>query len=101
MIVNHQLHAGRRYRLEITATDGSKVALQGSWSQAATSKSGQVAAPQIEFFEGTTPYRINITAPVADPDMWSCSVSSGLKSPDLLAQSPSLVITIWDITGVK
>jgi hypothetical protein len=99
IIADHPLHAGHRYRLEITAADGSQVAIQGSWGQAATSASGEVAAPQIEFFEGTTPFRVDIVAPVSDPVLWSCSASAGVT--DLLGQPPGLVITIWDVTGVK
>jgi hypothetical protein len=99
IIADHPLHAGRRYRLEITAVDGSAVAIQGSWGQAATSASGQAEAPQIEFFEGVTPFRVEIVAPVADPALWSCSASAGPK--DLLGQPPSLVITIWDVTGAQ
>jgi hypothetical protein len=101
IITNQPLHAGHRYRLEITAMNGAKVAIQGSWGQSATSASGQVVAPQIEFFEGATPYRIDINSPVADPNLWSCSASAGLKSADLLGQSPALVITVWDITGTQ
>ena len=99
IIASHPLYAGHRYRVEITAADGSKVAIQGSWSQAATSASGEVAAPEIEFFEGTTPYQVNVVSPVADPSLWSVSVSAGPK--DLLGQPPGLVITIWDVTGVE
>ncbi len=99
IIASHPLYAGRRYRLEITAADGSEVAIQGSWGQAATSVSGKVTAPQIQFFEGTTPFLVDVVAPVADPVLWSCSISAGPK--DLLGQPPGLVITIWDVTGVK
>lgn len=99
IIASQPLQAGHRYRLEITATDGSKVAIHGSWSQSATSKSGQVAAPQIEFFEGVTPFRVDIAPPVSDPDLWGCSVSAAFKSANVLEQSPSLVLTIWDVTG--
>jgi len=97
IIPEQTLAAGHRYRIEITAADGSEVAIEGSWSQAATSASGAAAAPQIEFFEGTTPYEISVEAPVADPASWRLSVSAGPS--DLLGQSPALVITIWDVTG--
>jgi hypothetical protein len=97
IIPEQTLAAGHRYRIEITAADGSEVTIEGSWSQAATSASGEVAAPQIEFFEGTTPYEIPVEAPVADPASWRLSVSAGPS--DLLGQSPALVITIWDVTG--
>ena len=99
MIVNQALQPGHRYRLEVTAQDGTAIAVEGNWSQAATSASGQAAAPQIEFFEGTTPYRIDIAPPVADPKMWGISVSAGFKEADLLAEGPAVVITIWDVTA--
>jgi len=99
IIAGQPLHAGRRYRLEITAADGSKAAIQGSWSQSATSASGKVTAPQMEFFEATTPYEVNIVSPVGDPVLWGFSVSAGPK--DVLGQPSILVITIWDDTGVK
>jgi hypothetical protein len=99
IIAAQPLHAGRSYRLEITAEDGSKVAIQGSWSQSATSASGKVEAPQIEFFEGTTPYEVNVVSPVPDPALWGVSASAGAK--DLLGQPPVLMITIWDVTGAK
>jgi hypothetical protein len=97
IIPEQTLAPGHSYRLEITAADGSEVAIQGSWSQAATSASGEVVAPQIEFFEGTTPHQIQVEAPVADPASWRISVSAG--PTDLLGQPPALVITIWDVTG--
>jgi len=99
MIVNQALQPGHQYRLEITARDGSSVAIEGNWSQAATSAGGQAAAPQIEFFESATPYQVDIAPPVADPKMWSISVSAGLKKADVLSEGPTLVITIWDVTG--
>jgi hypothetical protein len=97
MIVSHPLLAGHKYRLEIAAADGTAVTIQGSWGQTATSASGTVAAPEIEFFEGTTPYFIDVVAPVADPTAWSLSVSAGhlVKAEDLLNERPSLVIKIW------
>jgi len=97
IIPEQTLAAGHRYRIEITAVDGSEVTIEGSWSQAATSASGEAAAPQIEFFEGTTPYEIAVEAPVADPANWRLSVSAGPS--DLLGQPPALAITIWDVTG--
>jgi hypothetical protein len=42
---------------------------------------------------------VDINPPVADPDQWSVSVSAGLKSADILGESPKVVITIWDVTG--
>lgn len=97
MIASQNLYAGHRYRIEIQAADGSQLAIQGSWSQAATSSSGEAAAPQLEFFEGTTPHNIGVAPPVADPEMWACSVSASLKEP--LGTATHLVITIWDVTG--
>jgi len=99
IIASQPLQAGHRYRLEITAANGSKVAIHGSWSQSATSKSGQVTAPQIEFFEGVTPLRVDIVSPVADPDLWGFSVSAAPKSPNVLEKSTSLVLSIWDVMG--
>jgi hypothetical protein len=99
MIVAQPLQPGRRYRLEVTASDGSKSAVQGSWSQAATSASGQIGTPLGEFFEGVTPYQVDINPPVSDPVLWSVSVSAGLKNPNILSDSPKVVITIWDVTG--
>jgi hypothetical protein len=98
VIASQTLHAGRRYRLEVTTTDGSAVAIQGSYGQSATSASGKLAAPQIEPFEGMTPFQVDLVAPVPDPTLWSCSASTGLKL--LMAKPPILVITIWDVTGV-
>jgi hypothetical protein len=97
IIPEQTLAAGHRYRIEITAADGSEVAIKGSWSQAATSASGEAVPPQIEFFEGATPYEIQVEAPVADPASWRISVSAGPS--DLLGQPPALVITIWDVTS--
>ena len=96
MIASQPLSAGHRYRLEVTASDESTVPIHGSWSQSATSASGQVAAPQIEFFESNTPYRVDIEAPVADPSIWGVSISAGPKG---LGGQANLVITIWDVTG--
>jgi hypothetical protein len=99
MIANQPLHAGRRYRIEIKAKDDSSIAIQGSWSQAATGASGKMALPEIKSFEGTTPFTIDIASPVADPTLWSVSASAGPKG--ILGKSPSLVITVYDVTGVK
>jgi hypothetical protein len=98
-IPSQTLHAGRRYRLEITTTDGSAVPIQGSWGQSATSASGKVVSPQIELFEGVTPFQVDLVAPVPDPVLWSCSASAGLK--ELMANPPTLVITIWDVSGIQ
>lgn len=97
LIADQPLNAGHRYRVEITTASGAKIPIHGSWGQSATSASGQVAAPQIEFFDGTTPYSVNIKAPVSDPSIWGLSVSAGPKGGTL--KSPSLVITVWDVTG--
>jgi hypothetical protein len=99
ILVNQPLYASHRYEIEIRTADGSQLAIEGSWSQAATSSSGQVVAPQVEFFEGITPHTILIQPPVADPDMWACSVQAALKEP--LGQTTNVVITVWDVTGVQ
>lgn len=98
LIVSQPLRVDHRYRIEIAAADGSRVAIQGSWSQAALSASGQMPTPQIEFFEATTPYRLDLVPPVTDPTMWSCSVSAGRK--ELVMQGAGLVIEILDVTGI-
>jgi hypothetical protein len=97
IIAGQPLVPGHRYRLEVTAQNGSKSPIQGSWAQAATSLSGQIASPQMTLFEGTTPYQVDIAAPVSDPGLWSISASAGHRG--LLAQPPILVITLWDVTG--
>jgi hypothetical protein len=99
ILVDQPLYAGHRYEIEIRTADGSQLAIQGSWSQAATSGSGQLVAPQVEFFEGTTPHTIPIEAPVADPEMWGCSVQASLK--ESLGQTTHVVVTVWDVTGVQ
>jgi hypothetical protein len=99
IITDQVLFANHRYEIEIRAADGSQLAIQGSWSQAATSTGGQVTAPQIEFFEGVTPHTIQVGPPVADPARWGCSVSASLKEP--VGKTTHLVITIWDVTGVE
>lgn len=90
------LHPGRRYRIEITAADGTNVAVNGSWSQAVAATQGQPAAPEIVFFEAMTPHQIAVVSPVENPQMWSVSVSAG--PADILGAPPALVITIWDVT---
>lgn len=97
IIAGQPLVPGHRYRLEVTAKNGSKSPIQGSWAQAATSLSGQIASPQMNLFDGTTPYRVDIAAPVSDPGLWSISASAGHRG--LLAEPPVLVMTIWDVTG--
>lgn len=98
LLVNQTLYPGHRYRLEISTADGSSVAVQGSWSQGATGSGGQIATP-IEFFEGKTPHQIKLVSPVADPVLWSLSVSAGVK--DILSKPVVLVITLYDITGAE
>ncbi|MGQ9599038.1 MAG: hypothetical protein ACUVWZ_06440 [Anaerolineae bacterium] len=98
LLVNQTLHAGHRYRLEISTADGSSVVVQGSWSQGATSSGGQIATP-IEFFEGKTPYQIKLASPVTDPVLWSLSVSAGVK--EILSKPVVLVITLYDVTGAE
>jgi hypothetical protein len=99
MVVSYPLAGGHRYRLEITAANGAKVPIQGSWGQAATSASGQVAIPPIQFFQGTTPYGIDLVAPVSNPSLWSVSASAGHRG--LPAQPPVLTLTILDVTGAQ
>lgn len=99
LIAGQSLQPGHLYRIEISTSDGSQAAIEGNWSQAATSVSGQVAAPQIEFFAGVTPYAIEVGPPVSDPQMWSLSVSAGFKKMQGLGGTSHLVITIWDVTG--
>ncbi len=38
LIVGQALQPGHRYRIEISTSDGSQAAVEGSWSQAATSR---------------------------------------------------------------
>ncbi len=99
MLTNHPLHAGRRYRLEITAADGSSIRIWGSWSQAAMGAKGEIQMPLPQPIDGVTPFRVDIAPPLANPTLWSCSVS--VSSKDLQGQPPGLVITIWDVTGGK
>lgn len=98
LIAGQALQPGHLYRIEIATSDGSQAAIEGTWSQASTSVSGQVAAPQIEFFDGVTPYSIEVAPPVSDPQMWSLSVSAGWKQVGISGTS-KLVISILDVTG--
>ena len=103
VIADQALQPGRRYRIEIHAVDGSRVEIHGSWSQAAVAAGGTLSAPTIEFFEGQTPYRIELSLPMADPARWSCSVSAALKAPPLASgqsalSGPTLAIEILDVT---
>ena len=79
IITGQPLQPGHQYRLVISTEDGSKIGIQGSWSQAASSRSGEAVLPQIEFFEGTTPFEMDILAPVDDPAVWRFSVSAAPK----------------------
>ncbi|MEJ2212009.1 MAG: hypothetical protein P8129_23660 [Anaerolineae bacterium] len=99
ILVDQPLYAHHLYEIEIKTADGSQLAIEGSWSQAATSSSGEVVAPQVEFFEGLTPYTIALQAPVADPAKWGCSARASLK--ESLGQTTHVVITVWDVTGVE
>ncbi len=97
IITDHPLQPGHRYRLEIISADGSVQPIKGNWSQAATSAGGQVAPPQIEFFEGETPYTIEVVPPVADPAQWGLSISASPKDP--VGQQIILVIILYDVTA--
>jgi hypothetical protein len=97
LLTNFSLHAGHVYRLEITAADGSSTAIQGSWSQGATGADGTVQTTLPEFFEATTPFSVDLVAPVAQPTSWSVSASASAQN--LLGASPILVITVYDVTG--
>lgn len=97
LLTNYPLYAGRVYRLEVTAIDGSSLAVQGSWSQAAASAGGEVQTTLPEFFDGPTPFVVDLAAPVAEPTSWSVSISAAPKN--LLGESPLLVITLYDVTG--
>lgn len=100
VIADQALQPGRRYRIEIQAMDGSRVDIHGSWSQAAVGGAGTLSAPTIEFFEGQTPYRIDLALPLADADLWSCSVSAAptLEGGTQLS-GPALAVEILDVTG--
>ncbi len=102
VIANQALQPGRRYRIEIQASDGSRVEIHGSWSQVAEGAGGTLSAPAIEFFEGQTPYRIDLSLPLAEPTRWSCSVSAAIKVAPLAPgqlSGPVLAIEIQDVTG--
>jgi hypothetical protein len=105
VIADQALQPGRRYRIEIQAVDGSRVEIHGSWSQAAVDAGGTLSAPTIEFFEGQTPYAIDLALPLADPSRWSCSVSAAYKIAPLGSgqeaqlSGPALAIEILDVTG--
>ncbi len=99
LLVNQPLHGDRRYRLEVTAADGSAVSISGSWSQAATGAAGEAQMDVAEPIEGATPFTADIRPPVANPESWSLSASVGPK--DLLGSPPALVITVWDVTGTQ
>jgi hypothetical protein len=99
VIADQPLLPGRRYRIEIQAVDGSRVAIHGSWSQAAVGGGGTLSAPTIEFFEGQTPHRIDLALPLAEAEMWSCSVSAALQVGQSASLSgPALAIEIRDVT---
>ncbi len=98
IVASHPLRGGHNYRVEIATANGSRAAFNGQWSQSATSASGKVAAPQIEFIEGFTPHTFNVAAPVPDPTIWGISVSAG---PKIGGATSPLVITIWDVTGTQ
>ncbi len=99
VIADQPLQPGRRYRIEIEAIDGSRVAIHGSWSQAAVGGGGTLSAPTIEFFEGQTPYSIDLALPLAEGEMWSCSVSAAVQVGQGAALSgPALAIEILDVT---
>ena len=99
IMVNEPLHAGHSYRLEVTAADGSKAKVSGSWSQAARNAAGAVEMDVSKSIEGKTPLGVDIEPPVSNPSSWSLSASVGPK--DLLGDNPVLVITLWDVTGSK
>jgi hypothetical protein len=99
LLTNYPLHAGRVYRLEVTAIDGSAFPIQGSWSQAAMGAGGEVAATLPELFEAKTPYNIDVVSPVTNPSTWSISASAA--PANLLAQTATLVITVYDVTGTE
>ncbi len=97
LLTSFPLHAGRIYRLEVTAVDGSSVPIQGSWSQAAMGADGEVDASLPKLFEANTPYGIDVVSPVANPTTWSLSASAA--PANLLAPTANLVITVYDVTG--
>jgi hypothetical protein len=99
LLTSYPLHAGRIYRLEITAVDGSSVPIQGSWSQAAMGAGGKVDATLPEFFETKTPFGIDVASPVPNPSSWSVSASAA--PANLLGETANLVITVYDVTGTE
>ncbi len=99
IMANEPLHAGHSYRLEVTAADGSKAKVSGSWSQAARNAAGAVEMDVSKPIEGTTPLSVDIEPPLSNPSSWSLSASVGPK--ELLGDNPVLVITLWDVTGSK
>jgi hypothetical protein len=99
LLTSYPLYAGRVYRLEVTAADGSTFPIQGSWSQAAMGAGGEVDATLPELFEAETPYSIDVVSPVANPSSWSISASAA--PANLLAQTANLVITVYDVTGTE
>lgn len=99
IIINQPLMGGRSYRVEIVTEDGSSIPIRGSWSQSARSAGGDLEMPLPEFFEGKTPYTMDLVPPVETPIRWSVSVSA--SPADLLDSPGRLVITIWDVTGLQ
>jgi hypothetical protein len=99
LLTSYPLHAGRVYRLEVTAVDGSSVPIQGSWSQAAMGAGGEVGVTLPEFFDAKTPLGIDVVSPVANPSSWSLSASA--SPANLLGQTANLVITVYDVTGTE
>jgi hypothetical protein len=97
ILADQGLPPRRKYRVEVVAVDGSKVAIRGSWSQSAKSANGKLELPLPEAFEGTTPFSFELVPPLANPSSWSVSVSAAPQ--DLLGQPPRLVIKVWDVTG--
>ena len=99
LLTSFPLHAGRVYRLEVSAMDGSSFPIQGSWSQAAMGTDGEVAATLPELFEAKIPHSIDVVSPVANPSTWSLSASAA--PANLLAPTANLVITVYDVTGTE
>ena len=99
LLTSYPLHAGRVYRLEITAVDGSSVPIRGSWSQAAMGAGGKVDATLPEFFEAKTPFSIDLVSPVTNPSSWSVSASAA--PANLLGETANLVIIVYDVTGTE
>jgi hypothetical protein len=97
IMANQPLQAGHRYRLEVTAADGSKAKVIGSWSQSASNAAGEVGVNVSEPIKGKTPLSVDIRPPVAKPTSWSFTASAGPES--ILGDNPVLVITLWDVTG--